>query len=148
MTIKLTKKVLLKKTPMFVDLFDSPHEVFKEFEVENYGHYDWSKGGEQTPPELLEKLSKRYTILYADYGYSDYSGSAYVLGYDNEKESFFEVHGSHCSCYGLEGQWSEEYCTIEELNEILNRRFEAKKDRYCPYDSPGDSRTFEAWLLN
>lgn len=27
----------------------------------------------------------------------------------------YEVNGSHCSCYGLEGQWEEEETTVEAL---------------------------------
>ena len=43
------------------------------------------------------------TILLAYYLYEDYSGEAYVL-FERDGD-LFEVHGSHCSCYGLEGQW-------------------------------------------
>jgi hypothetical protein len=45
-------------------------------------------------------------VLFAMYSYGDYEGSAFVLYVKNEQ--LFEVHGSHCSCYGLEQQWSPE----------------------------------------
>ncbi len=45
-------------------------------------------------------------VLFACYTYEDYSGSAMVVYQKGDK--LFEVHGSHCSCYGLEGQWSPE----------------------------------------
>jgi len=41
-------------------------------------------------------------ILIAVYTYEDYSGQAFVL-YEKGGE-LFEVHGSHCSCNGLEGE--------------------------------------------
>lgn len=47
-------------------------------------------------------------VLWADYTYEDYSGYALVIYRQGDK--VFEVAGSHCSCYGLEGQWEpEEY---------------------------------------
>ena len=49
---------------------------------------------------------KGYKVIVAYYSYEDYSGSAFVLLKKGRK--YYEVHGSHCSCYGLEGQWSLE----------------------------------------
>lgn len=43
-------------------------------------------------------------VHLAVYRYEDLSGSSSVIF---EKEGkLFEVYGSHCSCYGLEEQWS------------------------------------------
>lgn len=47
-------------------------------------------------------------IIYADYTYEDYSGSSDVYFYDKRDNLFYEVHGGHCSCYGLEDQWEPE----------------------------------------
>lgn len=45
-------------------------------------------------------------MLFASYETPGYEGYALVLV---EREGqLFEVHGSHCSCYGLEGQWQPE----------------------------------------
>ena len=33
----------------------------------------------------------------------------------------FEVNGSHCSCYGLEGQWDVEEINIKELEQRLTK---------------------------
>lgn len=113
--MQLSKEALLSKNPMFVDLFSDAQCVFGSFRVVN------------------EDTSK-YQILFAEYSYEDYSGRAYVLGYDKEADQFFENHGSHCSCYGLEGQWSPEVCSLEELQAMLNRRHK--------------SDTFVAWINN
>lgn len=52
-------------------------------------------------------------ILFASYTYEDYSGAATVIF--RRGETLYEVHGSHCSCYGLEDQWEPEETTIEAL---------------------------------
>jgi hypothetical protein len=49
------------------------------------------------------------TVFYASYTYEDYSGYAVVVFEKDGK--LWEVHGSHCSCHGLEGQWD-----LEETN--------------------------------
>lgn len=52
-------------------------------------------------------------ILLAWYGGGDYEGSAFVLYEMGGK--LYEVNGSHCSCYGLEGQWMPEETLVEAL---------------------------------
>ena len=42
-------------------------------------------------------------ILFAEYDTPPYEGYAQVLFEQGGK--LYEVYGSHCSCYGLEGQW-------------------------------------------
>ena len=52
-------------------------------------------------------------ILHAFYSYEEYEGTAFVLFRQDEK--LYEVHGSHCSCYGLEEQWHPEETFAEAL---------------------------------
>ncbi len=52
-------------------------------------------------------------IIIAVYNQECYEGSAMVLFERDGK--LFEVHGSHCSCMGLEGQWGEEETTWAAL---------------------------------
>lgn len=59
-------------------------------------------------------------VLLAYYTYEDYSGDAYVLAYDIASDKLIEVYGSHCSCYGLEGQWEPEDTTIQYLQYRLD----------------------------
>lgn len=40
-------------------------------------------------------------------------GEAFVLFVEDNR--LYEVHGSHCSCYGLEGQWEPEETLLEAL---------------------------------
>lgn len=52
--------------------------------------------------EFFEKIN----VLFAIYTYEEYTGEALVIFERNGR--LYEVHGAHCSCRGLEGQWDEE----------------------------------------
>jgi hypothetical protein len=58
-------------------------------------------------------LEENITIIAAYYCYEDYSGYALVVF--EQDGILWEVNGSHCSCYGLEGQWSPEKLLLEEF---------------------------------
>ena len=52
-------------------------------------------------------------ILFAFYKNEDYLGNAFVLFQRDGK--LYEVNGSHCSCFGLEGQWDPEETFVEAI---------------------------------
>lgn len=56
--------------------------------------------------EVDEAELKGYKVIVAAYDNEDYSGDAFVLL--KKGRQYYEVNGSHCSCYGLEGQWDLE----------------------------------------
>jgi hypothetical protein len=58
-------------------------------------------------------------ILLATYTYEHYEGSAFVLF--ERGGDLFEVYASHCSCYGLEGQWEPKPVTAMELRANLDK---------------------------
>lgn len=69
-------------------------------------------------------------VIVASYTYEDYSGDAYVLFEKDGK--LFEVHGGHCSCYGLSennysgstgGQWQPEQIEIEALKHRVEKGY-------------------------
>ena len=64
------------------------------------------------------EVLKGAKILFAEYYTGNYEGSAFVLFSRHGK--LYEVHGSHCSCYGLENQWNEEETSVESLEHHLN----------------------------
>lgn len=75
----------------------------------------------QKMTDAIERY-KDINILFASYGYENYSGDAWVLYEQNGK--LYEVNGSHCSCYGLENQWSPEEVTLPELEyRLINGSF-------------------------
>jgi hypothetical protein len=94
--------------PMFLENFDNAETVFANFEDTTYG----LRGKDGYKIE-----DKDIRILLAYYGYENYEGEAFVL-FEKDGE-LFEVNGGHCSCYGLEGQWSPEETSIEELRHRL-----------------------------
>lgn len=65
-------------------------------------------------PEVLDGVD----ILVASYTYEDYTGDAYVLFRQGGK--LFEVHGGHCSCYGLEDQWEPEEADRDAILHRIN----------------------------
>lgn len=78
----------------YIGEFSSKEDVLRNFNVDESA----LEGGE---------------ILMAWYGYGSYDGEAFVLVRKDGK--FFEVYGSHCSCYGLEDQWELEETNITAL---------------------------------
>lgn len=71
--------------------------------------HDWAEDGEAgmlADFSIDKSALEGAEVIVASYTYEDYSGSAYVLFARDGK--LFEVHGGHCSCYGLEGQWEPE----------------------------------------
>lgn len=61
----------------------------------------------------LENKYEGVSILFASYTYVHYTGSAFVLF--EKCGTLYEVNGSHCSCCGLEGQWSPEETSWEAI---------------------------------
>ncbi|MNM12444.1 hypothetical protein D3C81_226180 [compost metagenome] len=58
-------------------------------------------------------------ILLAAYEYEDYDGHAVVIF--KKDNQLWSVYGSHCSCYGLEGQWDPEESSISQLEHMLEK---------------------------
>lgn len=58
-------------------------------------------------------------ILYASYDTPPYEGDAFVIFTKDGK--LYEVHGAHCSCYGLEGQWEPEETSWQAI--AMNKRY-------------------------
>jgi hypothetical protein len=54
------------------------------------------------------------TTIIACYDCYAYDGHAFVL-FQTSDGMLYEVNASHCSCYGLEGQWKPEVTTYEAL---------------------------------
>lgn len=61
---------------------------------------------EDVEREFDMRLKRTQHILLAAYGNECYSGQAFVLA--EEDGRLLEVNASHCSCYGLEGQYEPE----------------------------------------
>lgn len=76
--------------------------------------YEPGKGAVMSYFRIGEEDLEGVEILLASYDEVwAYDGEAYVLFRKDGK--LYEVHGSHCSCYGLEGQWEPEETTLESI---------------------------------
>ena len=84
----------------------------------DFTDYMWSSYKEEPQPDPHKRPEFQcIEILLASYAYECYEGDAFVLFRKDDK--LYEVNGGHCSCYGLEGQWSPEETTIEALERRL-----------------------------
>jgi hypothetical protein len=103
----------LKDHPLYLDEFSSRADVFKQFNVDD-------------DPDV--------EFAYADYSYEDYSGNATVFYYRKSTGKFYQLYGSHCSCYGLEDQWGkdEELCT-RELQQRLKDGYLSDNGKFKRY---------------
>jgi hypothetical protein len=90
-------------------------DVFRDFDGTRWAAY--SENPDPTPSAEKPQF-KGAEILLASYGHYSYKGYAFVLFRRDGK--LWEINGSHCSCYGLEGQWEPEETTVESLRHRLN----------------------------
>lgn len=80
----------------------------------------WEQHKKDAQKALL--IHAKEKILFATYTYENYSGEAWVLFFKGK--TLYEVNGGHCSCNGLEGQWSPEKVSLKELeNRVKNGTF-------------------------
>jgi hypothetical protein len=84
----------VKKLSVFVENFRSIEDVIDSYNA---------------PADAL----KGAKVYLAWYGYG--SCDAYSLIIFKKGEKLYEVNGSHCSCYGLEGQWQPEETSWKAL---------------------------------
>lgn len=78
---------------------------------------------EQWGDIVSQPVPNENDVLFACYEYENYSGDALVIFKHGDK--LYEVHGGHCSCYGLsevgysggsESQWKPEETSWKALN--------------------------------
>lgn len=80
--------------PKYIEEFHSKEDIIEAYAV---------KGSELLGAD----------ILLAWYGYGEYCGRSFVIF--KRKGKLYEVNGSHCSCFELEGQWEPEETSWEAL---------------------------------
>ena len=79
---------------MYCGIFSNKEDVANQFEID------------------LKEIED-CNILYASYDCEGYEGTALVIF--SKEGKLYEAHGSHCSCMGLEGQWTPEETSLEAL---------------------------------
>ncbi len=120
--------------------FDGRDDVLKQFEAgTNNGKGRWDDDYKFIPDPNFPTDEE---ILFASYGGGPYEGDAHVI-YEKDGK-LYEAHGSHCSCYGLEGQWSPE----ETSWEAINLRPRNQEDSYSNFlNDHGDDAREALWKL-
>ncbi len=96
--------------------------------------WDWNGSQEAwdslTPPEQARAVIAHdfrvplpevalYDILLASYTNQSYSGDAFLVLRRRLTGALFLVEASHCSCFGLEGQWHPEPTDVDALERHL-----------------------------
>jgi hypothetical protein len=94
---------------MYIGAFTCKEDVLQEFS-NSYDHVD----------EDLKEYND-INILLASYDCGNWEGDAFVLFERNGQ--LYEVNGSHCSCYGLEGQWNPEETSVEALRHRIEHGY-------------------------
>lgn len=79
---------------IYHDMFSCVDDVVREFAID---------------PSVLKGVK----IIYAEYIPGDYCGDAWVIF--RKKGKLYEVVGSHCSCFGLEGQWEPSLSSVKAI---------------------------------
>lgn len=118
------------------DVYQGSFGSWKDVASEFADFYCWN---DEDYGNALKVIPEPEEVIYANYGSGGYDGNALVVFRNGN--NYYTVEGSHCSCYGLEGQWSpEEYVGKELFLEMIDRRIESS---YSNDDYPSDCR--EAW---
>ena len=123
-------QTILNQQPVYMHEWKTRMDVIRDFENipllatdhENallwiMTHGDLSKSNSQMIT-ALEKW-KNINILFASYECGSYDGDAFVL-FEREGK-LYEVNASHCSCYGLEGQFEPGVTTLDALRYRLTK---------------------------
>lgn len=124
---------IIKQEPMIMNDWKHKVDVIGDFEGIDLNNEEYTA---EEPPyanveywlekkrdmkEAIERW-KDINILFASYSQTSYSGDAWVLFERNG--TLYEASGSHCSCYGLEGQWMPEEVVLAEIeNRLLKGSF-------------------------
>jgi hypothetical protein len=122
-----------------------PRKIFGSFSafedvLNQWRGYSWS--GEPVKP-LKEPIPTEDELLFASYGGGAYEGDAVVIFQKDGK--LYEVHGSHCSCNGLEEQWEPEETSWAALA-MRERETEESRGWHYLYDHDAEAR-IAYWAL-
>lgn len=114
---------------MFDMVYEGSFSSWKNVIEEFNGCYD----DEEAKQKVAELYPEPDIVLYANYGGGSYDGDAIVVWYDKGK--FYTNEGGHCSCYGLEDQWSPEEYEPDIFLAVLDRKIESASDEGGDYPS-------------
>ena len=118
-------------SPLFLeDLADKNVEAVRAHIISSY----------EAEPSEIDRF--HVLIAYESVGSWGCDSSSWFLLRDKASGALFENHGSHCSCYGFEGQWEPEPTTIEYLK---SDRFSFSTGGYDNNEESNKERA-KAWI--
>jgi hypothetical protein len=139
---------IINQKPVYLNYWNEYLDVISDFEgicinaksynADKYDDIDYcSLLDEKSWLEEKQKMKdalKKYNyvnILFASYDRDCCYGEAFVLFQNKLDEKLYEVNGHHCSCNGLEYDWSPDEIHLKELeNRLLNGKFGNDENGY------------------
>jgi hypothetical protein len=109
----------------YLGSFEDWQDVRRQFSDASYYHK--SEGNLQIDP--VEEPDH----VYAYYDREGYEGTAKVAYYIAAENKFYTVYGTHCSCYGLEGQWEPEPYDPDIFAAMIDRLPDSNRLTSFPY---------------
>lgn len=73
-------------------------------------------------------------IAYESVGDWGCDSSSFFLLKDKKSKKLYEIHGSHCSCFGFENQYTPEETTVQALKDRAAKKYVFSTGGY-DYDS-------------
>jgi hypothetical protein len=98
------------------------------------------KGEWQAEPSEVDRF--KVLIAYESVGCWGCDSSAWFLLIERATGNLFEAHGSHCSCYGFEGQFKPELTSEVYLK---SPKFSISCGGY-DNDPDGNQKKIQAWI--
>lgn len=124
------------------DLENKSEQEIKEHIAKEYsGSEQYCSGTEDEIAEVKSKL-QFYDILIAYESVGDYGcdSTSYFLLRQKATKELFELRGSHCSCYGFEGQFELEPTTVQYLQ---SDKFYFYSGGYDDYAEPNKQKVLD-----
>lgn len=120
------------------DLLGRTEDKVKQHIADNYAKEPYDKEAAKPIMERLERLD--VLIAYESVGSWGCDSTSFFVFKDKETGVLYEMHGSHCSCYGFEGQFGLEETTIEALKsrvEYARSRNQDDEDEHAIFSIGG-----------
>ena len=112
------------------------NEIYKGFEgwkdvMCQFHESEYGKDSDKIRDAFIAQNPEPELVLLAHYYTGSYEGDALVVYKKDGK--FYTVEGSHCSCYGLEGQSNPEEYDSETFKQVVDRKLEGYRKDYDGY---------------
>jgi len=109
------------------------YEGFEDWEdvLIQFHDFGWGTDSQKIKDAFIAQNPEPDQVLLADYYTGNYEGDALVVYRQGDK--YFTVEGSHCSCFGLEGQWKPEEYDEKTFSEMVGRKLGGYRQNYDGY---------------